>query len=468
MYKNRFSKILLALAASGMMTCAIATPGSETPQNNAATPDAAIDYSADTKQLLEQWVTDLKKAFPNADYNLIEFQNQGNHSTATIRAEVTNAGGMSPYSDPIVIASDTKIKIEHGLTFSELGVGIAKIEFVTALSDKTSEDIIDFFGTRPFVQAQGIITLEGDIHATTKNPAPFKKEFDGGYISIPSYEGRFDTVNARAQGNVALSIPTVEILSTSPYSQGSGFTIENFQFKMKDRPIKTGYWEFAGSSSGSIDKMEFKKDNKSLFSLQQIAFSEKGSIDDKKLYSDTFSLNGQGAFEHRILNKTVKIDSFKMEGSIYRLPIEPYLELIKTLQDGSFEDTDKLEDLGVKLITAGPEMNLDKLSLTLDGKEGNASLKMSIGAVSADEQQMPIMMILAQKVKIDANIDLPQAWLSTIFGENAEDIESALKQGEQEGYLTFKGGRIQSSFKYEMGNMSVNGKPLKGLRGLPF
>lgn len=468
MYKNFFSKTLIALAASGAMTYAVAAPDA---QADKATQNVAAASSDTTLKLLEEWVIDLQKAFPTMNtFTLEDYKSEGNRSTATIRTQMKDLAGERRYGEPFVFAAETNVVIENGMILSEHGMGAAKIEWTTGLSPDTNEEVLEFFGNAPYLKADGIVTLAGDVHVDLSNPAPFKKDVDGDVIlNVPSYTGTFDTYNGRTTGNLSLSIPSIEIVGADEMTKSSGAWLTNFQVDFKDRPIKGGYWEFSGSSSGSLEKFEVRKMGKSLVTFNNISFSETGSIDEKTLYTDTFTMKGEGSFFHEETEQTVKVDKFELDGEIKNLHIDTYIDMMDNVYSGN-PNSDKLEAQALELIKYAPEFNINKLTLSFNGKEGSATLKMSFAAMTEDEKNsMPLYLAALQKFKLEATMDIPKDWIAIFFPRDAEQMEMGLKMGAEEGYIVLKGDRIQSNCKYEMGNLTVNGKSIQGLGGgFPF
>ena len=468
MYKKFVSKTLIALAASGAFSYAVASP--DAPANAVAQNTAASDDA--TLKIFEEWVKDLQKALPTMyKFSLEDYKNEGNLSTGVIRAEIKDFTDDRFYRDPVVLASETTATIEHGLTLSKHGIGAGKIQFTTGFSKDTHEEILEVLGSGPFLKADGIVTLTGDIHVDLQNPAPFEKDIDNEVlISIPSYTGEFHTYNTRTTGNLDITIPSMTVTDANAPEgvKSEGLWVSNLKINLKDRPIKGGYWEFSGSSSGSLESAEVRADGTSLISFNNITFSETGSIDDKKLYKDEFTMKGEGSFLHKRTKQTVKIDHFQMDGSIKNMHIDTYLDLMDNLYSGR-PDSKKMELQALELLKHEPEINFSKIALSFNGHEGTASLKLSVAPMTEEEKNnMPLYLAFLQKFRVEAAMDIPEAWVSILFPRDVDELNAVLSMGEQEGYIVRKDGRIKSDCKYEMGNLTVNGKPIKGMGGMPF
>lgn len=460
-----FARSLIAATMAGSISCAMAQTSDSTTAT--AAPAAQSAYGTMAEQQLQSYLKGLQTAFPSSRFTLKTFQNTGNQSTAVIESYFDFGVDMWT-DDKVNMTFETDLTIHHNPVLENGRFDVAQIEWTTRATENTTFELLDLLGDQPIEQGKGTIALNGDITGAIQSARALEGEADDIAFNVPSYTGTFRTYNQGQLADMDVTMPSLAAYSTDPYYEGSGLWITNLRILQSGKPIRDHQWQFNGHNEVSVEKAEFRDEGETVFTLNNGKYTEDSKVDDEGLLQTQFTFAGNAVVDvENPTEKPVQVDSFDVAGTISNLHVDNYLKLMDQFKDDFYGmDSKAMENIMLDILSHGPKVDISKFSLVLNGDKGELSYDIGIQPFTAEERQTRMHLLIMQKLQAHASMDIPVSWLN-IFMEDYE-IEDFLDETVARGYITRTGDRITSNFSYEMGNMTVNGKPLNMGRGFPF
>lgn len=472
MKKHSIQKTLLATAiVLGMGYVQAAAPTSTALSSPAGASQVLSADAQQVKEEVQQWVNGFQTAFPFYAFTLKDFQNQGDRSLATIEVTLGTPSSeiASEFSSSNFYATfETKVSIDRGLTLSAPHVGLAQIGWESVLTDNSSPELITLIGTQPLDRTQGVVTLTGDLDVAFKSVAPFVRKIDELKINIPSYSGTFQSYNQAQLGRLEMAIPSIAF-NDSTYNKNHSVQITNLHLLQNDKPIRNDLYDLNGHTQVTVEKITLVEGKETYLTLNNFKYTEDGKIDAQRLYQAQFASSASGVTNEPGSNHKPITFSFDVSGAITNLHADSYVKLINLIDnpDSDFDD-EAIQNAAFDLLSHAPSFSMDKMTIILNGHQGNLSYSASLAPISANEREIQFYLLLMQKLQINATMDIPVEWVNIFWNDDdQQDTDAVLSKLESEGYINRKGGRITSNFVYQMGNMTVNGKPV-GSGGFPF
>lgn len=449
-------KIFSAAFMAVTLTCSIPSALAQ------SAPQQPVSYAQETRQQVQQWVDGLQTAMPYYRFTLKDFQSQGNQSLATIETSIGSpqedgvslSGSIFPY-----LAAETLVTINHGLTLSGPKAGVAQFSIASNISEDSAPELLELYRLQPPSVIQGVVTFSGDLYTTYQSSAPYTQQIGEARFTMPSFQGIFETYNQRELIRGDFTIPTVLINGTG-YNSDKVVSINNIQFHMEDKPIRNDLFDLNGRNQITIEKIQFRTEDFTYFTLNNLKYNDEGKIDAARLYQGSFSFSGNGEI---IDTDTPIAYNFDILGTISNLQADSYVKLLSTLFNTSLNNHDEsaTKNIVFDILSHAPQINFSKIAIALNEHQGNFSYSVSLQPISSDERNMLPYLLAMQKIEVNASMDMPVEWISILFDEyQQERINEKLKNAEAQGYITRKGNRILSTLTYSNGNLSINGKIL--------
>lgn len=466
MEKSVLTRSFIALAAAGCFTSVFAAPQavSNTIQPVVTEADASL-YAQAAEQQMQQWVKGLQTVLPSYHFTLNNFHSDGRISQGTVETRVSMGSGFDDREDIIFL---TDVMIRHGLTVESPATGLAQIETVTRLSDHSIPELVELIGTEPLELSKGVVTLSGNLNTTFQSAGPFVRQLGDATFSLPSYSGHFESYNQAQLARLDFTVPTMTISGNNYYGEEKGVWLTGLHARLSNKPLQSGLWELSGDSEVTLDKLEYRSNGTPFFELNKLNYIEHARVDEKQLYHSDFAFTADnGHIASEVTNQApIEIGKLRITGTIDNLHTGAYVQLSRMISQAlDIEDGAELTNTVYDLLSYGPKIDINDISLTLNGHEGHMKFALGIQPFSTEERQLPIFLLLMEKMQVTASIDVPVQWLEIFLDKDTTD--SLIEEGKNRGYINVNRDRITSNFSYEMGSILLNGKPIgDGLRGL--
>ena len=119
-----------------------------------------------------------------------------------------------------------------------------------------------------------------------------------------------------------------------------------------------------------------------------------------------------------------------------------------------------------QLLLHGPTLSIDKLAAEYEGRRGEISYHIAAPGITQADLDGPPLALLA-KLVVKADADVPSAWIDTIAVNGSSGEPSMLTAGTAmvdqlvaQGMLRREDQRLKTSFVFEKGRATANGKPI--------
>ena len=426
-----------------------------------------------TQQQVQQWVDGFQQTFPYYQASLEEFRSEGDFAYAMATFSMGSVAGL-PLSEGGVgyMRFEVPIEIEHGVFLENGQAGVARVRFRPNLAANSSAELVALLGTEPLYEAQGLVTPGGELQLSFSSIVPFVQDFEGLVWEVPSYSGSFYSYGGARLGHMDTVVPQLR-LSGMGYRSDSEVVIENLRVLQHDKPLREGVYDLNGHTEVSIDRVIVGEgEQRRFFELSGLSYVEDALVDDSGLYQGHFTASGSGVAYDSNRSRCNRGEArdpvpfgFEVAGSLVNLPAEPYVRLLSRMGNGSLYEVgiDELEGDLFDLLQYGPRLDIDKYAITLNGYQGDFKASIGFEPFTESDRRMEFFLLIAQKLRVNASMDIPVQWIE-LFSDGKGDM-GWVDEMVSQGYITRKGDRLVSSFVYDMGNMTVNGQPLRGLGG---
>ncbi|MGL4667471.1 MAG: DUF945 family protein [Saezia sp.] len=453
-----------AVASADLTSAASHEPTSVVTQH--ATPDL-------TKENLQEWVQGLQVAFPFYDIKLVSYEDTAeNRSVATVSISLGQpAKEATPYGANLYMSILAELDIEHGFK-SENGIAsIARINYTTTVQDNSSPEFMKMYQVMTSLLERlkygsvMVIQPDGEFYAESKSTQAFEMNEEELSLSIPSFTSQMQTYGGKRLLRSQAHVPFIEV---NDLEEGRQVLLHGLRINEKDKTIRDGVYQLNGKTDVSVEKIEYLEEGQRLATLNDLKYTESGRVDERGLYQGQVSLafSGQETLSSRMNDRKpapVRF-SLSLKGEVQNFHANSHIDFYRGMMNAPerWMDEEAFTPVLMELLGYGPRINFEKVNLTLNGHQGEGSLKMEIPPLTAQEKEMPFVFLMLQKLRVDASMRMPIEWFELVEPDQRarkELVERFLK--ESGGYIERKGNYLITNISYQEGALTVNGKPFE-------
>lgn len=474
----QFKKLLLISALSACMAYTV-TACSDTTSSSAASLQAQYQANRLTKERLQEWINGLQVAFPLYNITLQSYEDKGNDlSLATVAISMGQPASQRDSADNgIYVSTLVKLNIEHGVKVENNVQSIARIDYEMEIDDASSPELLEFKSVilEILEKAQAgsenlaIIQPNGEFYSTTKSIQAFDWSKEDFKLTIPSYNSELQTYDGRKLVSSQVQIPSMTVENTLGNRR---VVLYDIQATSKDRPIRDAVYDLNGQVKATIGKMEVFEDEKNLMTLEGFEYTENAKVDANGLMSAQFGMkfSGQEDFSKKmqVTQSTQGVRfQFDMTGQMKNLPADKYIAISQNMinnPEAWMDEGSLLSDV-TELLAHGPQLDIEKLTVTLNGHQGEGALKMALPPLADSDKSLPLTLLLLSKLDAEGRARIPVEWfeLAEPDKQKREELIVGLLMGFS-GYIERQDNYLVSSFSYKGGEMLVNGRPFNFMR----
>lgn len=270
----------------------------------------------------------------------------------------------------------------------------------------------------------------------------------------------------------------IPVYKVSGKREGFQMVMEGMTFEGEG--LAPHWWLTTGKSKGSMKTMAFQGRGpdgqpKTMFALNDLVYSQSGSLDAKQLYSAEGSFSGKGEAVGQ------KIDAFSMKASVKRLNMAAYAEFMKN----SFANACKTQNAAdakarmdeamaplKRLLPADPSFSLDELKVTFAGHTASMNYAVGVKGVTEEDLKSPMLaMLVVPKLEASMGAKLPIAFIKEVMKAAGKEMppeamDAQIQMGIQQGFVKREGDILSAEVSFKNSAATLNGKPIP-LPGLP-
>ena len=370
-------------------------------------------------------------------------------------------------------------RVKHGPFPGFSGFGAAVIDSELLVPDAARKMLDEVTGGQPPIAARTAVGFDGTLHSLVTMPA---FHFRGPKGEQLSFQGlRADVTSKGESLRYDVSVPSLNMAGKDE-RMAVEMRLAGLAMRGETTGSGTSVWLRPGTSQGELGSFEFSSMSQVAspvpplrFALNQIKADTETTLADALLTSRS-QLTGQGTIG------AVKLDKIELQASLKRLHAPTYEKLMQRFMDSAGScDTQaaapqlllqQLQQDMAALLPFGPEYALDKLALEIDGKRGELAYSVGVsGITDAELQAAPLQALLVSKGQVRGRALLPALWVEktmTSFGGGQQDpaaqaelMNVMLAKLTVEGYVVRDGEMLSAQLRFENGQLTVNGKPLR-------
>lgn len=374
-------------------------------------------------------------------------------------------------------------RVQHGPLPGFAGFGAAVVDTEVVVPEKARKALDELTGGKPPFTARTVVGFGGGSTTSVSMPAV---KFTGPKGEQFAWQGLSGEV--RQSGDTWRYDFVTPGMTMTAKDERAAFDIKLTAFRMHGELSGTGsMWLRPGKGQGELVSMEIsgagtpgeRPVSPFKLALNQLKFSSDVRIE-KDLISNIAKFSGNGSFND------ARIDRVEMDVSLKRLHAPTYEKLVKRFLDTTAAACDMKQGVSpqvmlsqmqqdvVALLPHNPEYSLDKLAVEFDGKRGELSYSLGLAGVTEADLQLPMPALLMSKGQVKGQAKLPVAWVEKAMAKfggpggqapadpaaQAEMMNVMLGKLEGEGYIQRKDDMLSSTFSFDKGVMTVNGKPV--------
>ena len=472
--KNKYFKKLLLVS---ILSCTMAYTATSCADNSSVwNAPSSLTGTAQTQRLtrmdLQEWVQGFQVAFPFYQIELKSYEDKGpDQSLAVISVALGNpSGAESTWGEGMYLESLIKLDIEQGYKLENGVASIARINYKTEIQENSTaeffelQDMIQNFLDKLQYNSMLIVRPDGELYAEANSTEAFEWKERHNYASIPSFTSRAQTYDNKKLMRFEVLVPLATIGSTRDEGK---MVVQNLRVFNADRPIRDAVYQLNGDARIDIEKVQIVEEGSQTLVLNDIHYAEKSKVDNAGLLGSKFTVtfSGEESLLARMNDQTPATHRFNFvaNGQIKNFHADSYVNLTRTMFNDPQAWIDDEESMAMvtEIFVHGPQIELEKVMLIIDGHQGEGSLKVAIPPLTESEKNMPFVLLALTKLEAAGDMRMPIEWFELVEPDKQvreQMIKSFLE--EMDGYIEHKGNYLVSSFSYKDGNLLVNGKDI--------
>ena len=463
--KDKYFKKLLLVSALSLTMAYTATSCADhvSPLDTNDMAQAAQTHRL-TKESLNEWVQGLQVALPFYHIELKSYEDlDPEHSSATI---LVSMGSVENADNGIYLETWLKLDMEHGFK-SENGIAsVARIDYDAETGDASTPWLFNFATVATKLlesfkyESVAVIKPSGEFYSESKSTEPFHLNEDSLNITIPSFTSSMETYAGKRLLRMEADIPLI----TFQKSSDNLLLVHNVHLRGTDRMVREGVYHFNGKTEFNVEKVEFLENGENLLELNNLRYTENSKVDENGLFQGyyTTQFSGQESIFSKATNNAPATNKFHFElmGQVQNFHAQSYITWYRTYIDNPVGLLNRGKSL-VDIIAYGPQLSVEKATLTINGHQGEGSLKVELPPFTASEKEMPLALLMLAKLEVSGDIRVPVEWLELIEPDKNERENAIQKWLENtDHYIELKDNYLALNFSYKDGNLLVNGKDI--------
>jgi len=404
--------------------------------------------------------------------------------TVTLRVgcDAPAAGASAPQGAITIVQH-----VHYGPLPAFKGVGAATIDTEVAMDAATRKEVAKVFGTEQPFQAHTDVAFGGATH-TRFSVAKFHEIGPKGeQVDFQGLAGEVDNKDGTLEYDIRMPAFSIADAASAP----AGVTVSMKGAHLHAHAQGTGDLALrSGKSQGEIQALEVavaapEEGGAHKIALNQFKFTQDTTID-KNLLSFVGRLEGTGLIDD------TRLDRIELQGTMKRLDAIAYQDLMRQVVNTDPQSCGKPRDPAklmaseqvqaalAKVLSANPELSLDKLVVEVDGKRAELAYAVGIEGFTAADAKLPLAAGLMTRGHGNLRIRLPEDWVQKSLvkvaqqsgkesgaSDQAAFAELMLAKVIDEGYVVREEGMLRSEAAFQAGRVTVNGKPIGRPAGAP-
>lgn len=395
--------------------------------------------------------------------------------TLRIGCETPDAAASAPQA-AVTIVQHVKIGPLPGFK----GVGAATVDTDVAMDAATRKEMLRVFGTEQPFQAHTDVAFSGASHTNFSIAKFHETGPKGEQVEFQGLNGNVDQKDTVLEYDVSMPILSVADAASSP----AAMTMAIKGLHMHARAEGTGDLALRPSkSSGEIAAMEVAMKMPGQDAAHKVAFTQFKMTQDTTV--DKNLINAVGRAEGLGQIDDLKLEKIELQATMKRFNMVAYRDIIQRLANADPKTCGKAPDPAkllaseqvqaalTQLMSANPEISLDKLVVVVDGKRAEMAYAIGVAGFTADDAKLPLTAGLMTRGYGNVKLKLPEDWVqkSLVYvaqqsgkdsgaTDQAAFAELMLGKAVDEGYVVREDGMLRSEAAYKGGQATINGKPL--------
>ena len=399
--------------------------------------------------------------------------------TFTLRpaCDVPEAGASAPPA-AIVIVQHVKTGPFPGFS----GFGAATVDTELGLDAATRKQASEFFGTATPFQAHTAVAFSGATRTHFSVARFHTAASEPEQVDFQGVTGDIDNSDQALEYDVRLPALTIAAAASSPVAMHMALN----GMHLHARAEGTGELTLRpGKSQGEVQAFEMSMSGPDNANAHKVAFNQIKFAQDttlaNKLMTGTVHAEAAGQVDDTKVDRIEVVSTFKRfdavtyQGIVRRLVSNNGQMCGKAPNPAVWMASPEVQAAFVQMLSANPEVSLDKLIVVVDGKRAELGYALGVEGFTAADAQAPLKVALMQRAYANLRIKLPEEWVQksmTYVAQQSGKTSGAQDQAAMaelmltkvidQGYVVREEGMLRTEAAYKAGRATVNGKPLGG------